>query len=244
MKKPMENEGEEFQAATKYVRGGMPHKAVDFDHRPEQFKSYPDAIDVVALPEPDTTGGGPLFGLLATRRTRRTYRPEPLTLAVVSQLLWSANGMTKQGRDVVFRTAPSAGALYPIEIYVMANRVDGLARGIYHYNVPDGLLSMIREGDYAEDAAQGCLGQPMLAKSGAVFFMTAVIERCRFKYHQRAYRYIYLDAGHIAQNLCLAAESLGLGTCPIGAFYDDEVNAILGVDGVDETFLYAVTVGK
>ena len=88
------------------------------------------------------------------------------------------------------------------------------------------------------------LGQASLAKSGAVIFLTAIIERTRWKYRQRAYRYIYLDAGHIGGNICLACESLGLGTCPIGAFYDDELNSILGVDGTEETVVYAFTVGR
>ena len=244
MKKPMEDEGEVFQASTKYVRGEMPHGGIDLEHRPAHFKKYPDAIKDIHLPEPDREGGGGLFELLAKRRTRRTYKPEALSLAEVSQLLWAANGKTKEGRETCLKTAPSAGALYPIELYLMANNVTGLDHGIYHFSVAESKLSLIREGDYSEEAARSCLSQPMLSKSGAVVFMTAVIERCRWKYHQRAYRYIYLDAGHIAQNLGLAAESMGLGSCPIGAFYDDEINAILGVDGVDETLLYGVTVGR
>jgi SagB-type dehydrogenase family enzyme len=245
------NIGDEYQARTKYKRDELPRGGPDFSKKPPHFKVYKSPVKVVDLPEPDMAGGGALWRLLARRRTRRTYKPKPLTLKEISQILWAANGKTKEGWRVdalhsgtFLRSAPSAGALYPVELYVMANDVDGLGKGIYHFDVARSRLSMIREGDYSGDAAQAALGQQMLAKSGAVVFMTAVVERTKWKYGARAYRYIYLDAGHIGQNICLAAESLGLGLCPIGAFYDDELNAILGVDGIEETVLYAMTIGR
>lgn len=239
-----ENIGDIYQARTKYKRDDMPRRGLDWSKKPPQLKVYYSHIKVVELPRPDTEGGEALWGLLATRRTRRTYRPEPLTQGELAQLLWAANGKTKEGRETFLRSAPSAGALYPVELYVMANDVTGFEKGIYHYSAAKNTLSMIREGDFSEDAAQAALGQTMLAKAGAVVFLSAVVERTRWKYGARAYRYIYLDAGHIGQNMCLAAESLGLGICPIGAFYDDELNAVIGVDGVEETVVYAMTVGR
>lgn len=236
--------GDEFQRATKYGRDDLPRGGINLEKRPGHYKIYENPIKTVDLRQPRRKGGPGLWAVLEGRRTRRTYRPEPVGIKDLSQLLWAADGKTKEGREAVLRTAPSAGALYPVELYVMANEVEGLERGIYHYDVPGHRLVMIREGDFAEAAAHAALGQSMLSKSGAVIFLTAVIERARWKYGQRAYRYIYLDAGHVGQNVCLAAGGLGLGTCPIGAFYDDELNAILGVDGTEETAVYAFTVGR
>jgi len=244
MKLDKENIGDQYQQLTKYKRDDMPKGALDFEKKPSHYKVYDKPLAVISLPEPLHEGGGPLWEILAARRTRRTYKPEQLSLAIVSQLLWAAGGKTKEGREASLRSAPSAGALYPIEMYLMPNDVAGLEKGIYHYDVPGHRLSLVKEGDFAALAAHAALEQSMLAKAGAVIFMTAIIERTRWKYRQRAYRYIYLDAGHIGQNICLAGESLALGVCPIGAFHDDEINEILGVDGVEETIIYAMTVGR
>ncbi|MBI5190995.1 MAG: SagB/ThcOx family dehydrogenase [Nitrospirae bacterium] len=244
MKIEKENVGDAFQQVTKYDRDDMPRGGLDLEKRPGHYKVYEDPIMTIELGQPDRAGGAGLWDVLDARRTRRTYRPEPLALGELSQMLWAANGKTKEGREAVLRTAPSAGALYPIVLYVMANDVEGLEKGIYHYDVPGHRLVMIREGDYSDAVARAALGQSMLAKAGAVIFLTAIIERTRWKYRQRAYRYIYLDAGHIGQNICLAAGGMGLGTCPIGAFYDDELNAVLGLDGTEETVVYAFAIGR
>lgn len=244
MKIDKENTGEAFQQLTKYFRDDMPSGGLDLQAMPERYKTYETAPKALELPAFGTEDGPGLWGLLAARRTRRTYRPETLGLEEVSRIMWAADGKTKEGRQAVLRSAPSAGALYPVELYLMANSVEGLDKGIYHYGVPGHTLTLVREGDFAREAASAALGQAMLAKSAVVIFMTAVVRRCSWKYRQRAFRYIYLDAGHIGQNICLACEAMGLGACPIGAFYDDELNAILGVDGTEETILYAVTVGR
>ena len=233
--------GDLYQAATKYYRepgGGKAGAGAE----PRVGREIP--LPVVELPPHGAQGGMPLWEALATRKTRRTYRTGHMTLGELSQLLWAGDGKSREGRGMFFRTAPSAGALYPVELYVMANRVDRLQKGVYRYDAGGNRLAMVGEGDRAEDAAEAALGQHMLLKAAAVVFMTAVVERSRQKYGQRAYRYIYLDAGHIGQNLCLAAHAMGFGACPIGAFYDDEMNAIIGVDGTDETVIYAVTIGK
>jgi SagB-type dehydrogenase family enzyme len=244
MKVDKDNIGDSFQQMTKYSRDQMPKGTLDWDARPEKHKSYENPIRWIDLPEPKHSGGKGLWDILEHRRTKRTYKQDPLTLELLGQTLWAANGKTREMREAILRTAPSAGALYPIEIYIMANRVEGLQRGMYHYDISKHKLAFIKEGDFSDDAALGSLGQAMLAKSGAVIFLSAVIQRCRWKYGQRAYRYIYLDAGHVAQNVCLAGDALSLGVCPIGAFYDDELNDILDLDGKEETVLYALTVGK
>jgi SagB-type dehydrogenase family enzyme len=161
----------------------------------------------------------------------------------LSYLLWASTGGLRQEGEILFRTASSAGALYPIETYVVVNRVEGVEAGVYHYSVRRHGLETVRLGEYGAAAGHGALGQMMCAELGAVFIWTAIFERSKWKYDQRAYRYVYLDAGHIAQNLALAAVSMGLGSCQIGALYDDEINEIVQVDGVEESVVYMSVVG-
>jgi len=162
----------------------------------------------------------------------------------LSQLLWAAQGITRYQRGFGFRTAPSAGALYPIETYLIANRVETLEKGAYHYSVANHALHTLRLGDLAEEAARAALDQRMCRDAAVVFVWTAVFQRSKWKYDQRAYRYIYLDAGHIAQNVALAAVALALGACQIGALYDEEVNRLVGVDGEQESAIYMTAVGR
>jgi SagB-type dehydrogenase family enzyme len=153
-------------------------------------------------------------------------------------------GLTRIFPKFAFRTVPSAGGLYPIEVYPIINNVEDLERGIYHYNIPEHSLEFLKEGDVRNEIAKACLDQQIAFKSAVNFVWTAVIERSKWKYLQRCYRYIYLDAGHIGQNFYLIAEALGLGACTIGAIYDDEINNLLGLDGISETSIYVGVVGK
>jgi SagB-type dehydrogenase family enzyme len=143
-----------------------------------------------------------------------------------------------------FRTAPSAGALYPIETYLVVSDVSDLNPGIYHYSVQKHELETLKKGKFTREMVRAGMGQEMLRKAAVTFVWTAIFERSKWKYRQRAYRYVYLDTGHIAENLALAATSLGLGSCQIGALFDDEVNLIIGVDGIEESVLYMSTVGQ
>lgn len=173
----------------------------------------------------------------------RDFAPQAITLGALARLLWSVGGVREKRWGFLFRIVPSAGALYPVETYVMVNRVEGLDRGLYHLHVPTFSLELVKEGDHSRTLTRAALGQEMVATCGVTFIWTAVIDRCRVKYGERAFRYVYLDAGHVGQNLYLAATSLGLGCCTIGAFFDDEVNQVLGVDGLEETALYLGVVG-
>jgi SagB-type dehydrogenase family enzyme len=152
--------------------------------------------------------------------------------------------VTATQHGYALRTAPSAGALYPIETYVIVHAVETIAPGIYHYDVRAHALEQIKTGDFRLAVAQAALDQDMAYEAGLVFVWTALFQRSKWKYGQRAYRYVYLDAGHIAQNVALAAVALGLGSCQIGALYDDEVNALLGVDGKTESTIYMTVVGN
>jgi SagB-type dehydrogenase family enzyme len=142
-----------------------------------------------------------------------------------------------------FRACPSAGALYPVETYLVLNNVERIEAGIYHFNIPDNSLEQLQKGDFRLKIAQAALDQDMAFAANAVFVWTALFERAKWKYEQRAYRYVYLDAGHIAQNLALAAVALNLGTCQIAALYDEEINALLDIDGEEESVLYMSVVG-
>lgn len=235
--------GDRYQDLTKYIRGSLPRHHLDWGSRPSLRKTFPDSVRTAELPPPATDGGPPLWQVIRSRRSERSYRPEPITMEQLSQLLWATQGTTRKARHNQYRAAPSAGALYPIETYLVVNRVGGLDPGLYHYDAPEAALQLLKAGELGPQTAAAALDQPMAETAAVVFIWTAIPERGKWKYLERAYRYIYLDAGHIAQNLYLAATALGLGCCAIGALYDDEVNRLVGVDGESETVVYMCTVG-
>jgi SagB-type dehydrogenase family enzyme len=208
------------------------------------YKVYPNPLARIELPPPVIEGGRGIWTVLRERSSIRDYAPDPLTLEEVSQLLWASQGITREGGEWQFRTAPSAGALYPIETYLGVNRVQGLAPGLYHYEVRNHRLAFLREDEFiGQSLARAALGQTICARAAVVFVWTAVLARSVRKYGERAHRYIYLDAGHVGQNLYLAATALGLGCCAVGAFFDDEVNTVLDIDGREETTVYMATIG-
>lgn len=233
-----------FQNETKYTPEALANHILDWGSIPETFKEYPDPITRIALPEPKTGGETNLWKLLMKRRSRREYTTDiPLKFNDLSVLLWATQGLTAQFGDTFFRTAPSAGGLYPIETYLCVRAVEGLEAGIYHFRPGDYDLEYLRKGDFSAVLTEASLQQSVVHGAQATFIWSAVINRGSWKYRQRAYRYFYLDAGHIGQNLYLAGEALGLGVCAVGAFFDDDVNRILGIDGAGETIIYMATVG-
>ena len=177
------------------------------------------------------------------RKSIREYKNKPLTVDQLSFLLWASTGLQRIEQDFEFRTAPSAGALYPIETYMIINNIETILPGIYHYNIRDHQLEQLRSGYFSEKIMKAALHQQMCALASVVFIWTAIFNRSKWKYGQRAYRYIYLDAGHIAENLALAATSLQLGCCHIAAMFDDEVNQLINVDGIRESAIYLSVVG-
>jgi SagB-type dehydrogenase family enzyme len=131
-----------------------------------------------------------------------------------------------------------------VETYVVIHAVEGIEPGVYHYGVERHELDQLKIGDFRAEITQAALDQEMASRANVVFVWTAVFERSKWKYRQRAYRYIYLDAGHIAQNVAIGAVALGLGSCQIAALYDDEANALLGVDGLEESTIYMTAIGR
>jgi len=238
----MKNIGDLFQEETKYTRGKLSGGPLIWNAKPKTYKTYP-ASPKIKLDNPKLEGGMSLWEAIQTRLSIRNYRNIPLEKKHLSQLLWATQGISREAMDFEFRTAPSAGALYPVETYLVLNNVDGIEQGVYHYDVKNHKLDLLKKGDFRMDVAQAALDQDMAYSANAVFVWTALFERSKWKYKQRAYRYVYLDAGHIAENLALAAVALGLGTCQIGALYDDEVNQLIDIDGEEESILYMSTVG-
>ncbi len=198
---------------------------------------------LIKLPSPTQDGGPPMWRTLAARRSVRHYAADPMPLEVLSQLLWATHGITGELGPHELRNAPSAGACYPIEALVVANRVSGLRRGLYRYLTGDHALMLQREGEIGTEIAQAALGQRMCSQSSVTFVWTAVMPRTTGRYGGRGHRYVLLDAGHIGQNLYLAATAMGYGCCAIGAFDDDAMNEAVGVDGDVETVVYAASVG-
>ena len=235
--------GDTFQRETKYRRGRLPGGRLNWATKPRTYKQYPDAPKI-PLPPPQVDGGEPIWEVLRQRQSVRRYQDAPIEHAELSQLLWAGQGITRVSGSFGFRTAPSAGALYPVETYVVIHAVEGIEPGVYHYGVERHELDQLKIGDFRAEITQGALDQEMAFRASVVFVWTAVFERSKWKYRQRAYRYIYLDAGHIAQNVAIGAVALGLGSCQIAALYDDEANTLLGVDGLEESTIYMTAVGR
>lgn len=177
---------------------------------------------------------------LSARRSIRDYSGEPLTLQEVSQLLWAAQGIT-DARG--FRTAPSAGALYPLEVYIVVGYVEDLSEGVYKYK-PDGHeIDKILDGDKRSELAKAALGQACVKEAAMDVVITAAYDRTTAKYGERGTRYVLLEAGHAAQNLCLQATAMDLGLVTVGAFYDDQVEEVLNLPE-EEQPLYIIPIGK
>jgi SagB-type dehydrogenase family enzyme len=192
----------------------------------------------VALPE--IALSEPLSELLARRHSRRDYNAAPLTLADLVALLWAAQGMTpRDGR----RTAPSAGALYPLELYCIVGDISGLNPGVYHYRPVPHALVLRQSGDRRVELADAALDQDWIAVAPLVLAFAAVFQRTTRKYGERGVRYVHMEVGHAAQNVCLMATSLGLGSVTVGAFDDTAVQAVLQLPE-SEAPLYLLPVGR
>ena len=239
-----EKYGDNFQEKSKYIRNQLPQHRLDWSHKPETYKIYPKAIKTIKLTTPSFDEDINFWRVIIERKSTRKFKNEPITLEQLSLLLFGMTGLTRIFPQFAFRTVPSAGGLYPIEVYPVINNVENLEKGIYHYNISNHNLELLKIGDFRIEVAKGCLDQRIAFTSAVNFIWTAIIERSKWKYLQRCYRYIYLDAGHIGQNFYLIAEALGLGACTIGAIFDDELNQLLEIDGVNETAIYVGVIGK
>lgn len=208
----------------------------------ELYKRYPGA-PLVELPTPDLEGGSSTATAIAGRRSTRDYVPTPMTSAELSRLLFLTSGIAADKHGNARRTAPSSGALYPIEVYAVVHRVNGIEPGVYHYAYREHALEQVRSGDFRTLVVEQGISQAFLGECGVVLFLTMIMQRMRPKYQDRSYRYGLLEAGHLGENAYLAATSMGLGACGVGAFMDDAINEMLGVDGVEEAAVYMLAAG-
>lgn len=202
------------------------------------------AAEKIDLPRDWQDSGTSLWQALQSRRSIRKYGAGPINLKTLAQLLWATQGITARSGPYSLRTAPSAGALYPVETYLAINRVTDLAAGIYHFAADTFQLTAVAGAEKAAGVPQACLDQSFMGKAAVIFAWSAVFRRNMSKYGHRGLRYVLLDAGHICQNLLIAAEGLELCACPVAAFYDDELNGLFGLDGDEESVLYLAAVGR
>jgi SagB-type dehydrogenase family enzyme len=207
------------------------------------YKAYPGATRV-DLPQPDLDGGLSAAAAISRRRSTRDYVPTPMSAAELSRLLYLTSGITADKYGNARRTAPSSGALYPIEVYAVVHNVEGVERGVYHYAYREHALELVRAGDFRQHVVDHGIFQEFLGRCGVVLYLTMIMQRMRPKYQDRSYRYGLLEAGHLGENAYLAATSMGLGACGVGAFMDDAMNEMLGVDGVEEAAVYMLAAGR
>lgn len=191
------------------------------------------------LPEPLHEGKISVEAALKGRRSVREYRSSPLTLSDVSQLLWATQGVTAAGG---MRTAPSAGALYPLEVYLVAGNVEGTAPGVYRYQPGVHSLVQVVSGDRRTELCAAALSQSCVRNAPAIFVLASVYARTTRRYGERGIRYVHMEVGHAAQNLSLQAVARGLGSVCIGAFQDEAVHRVMGMTR-EEVALYILPVG-
>ncbi|MFQ5857000.1 MAG: SagB/ThcOx family dehydrogenase [Anaerolineae bacterium] len=223
----------------------------NWGRQPALYKEYAWA-EHIPLPAPDPFDAAQdrdFRGLyteeaIQRRRSVRDYSGQPMTLEELSRLLFYTGGINAQRWGHKLRAAPSAGALYPMEIYPVVHRVEGLEPGLYHYAVREHALELVQAGDLRGEIVRHGLMQEFLGQANLVLIFTAIFQRLRWKYQERAYRYALLETGHLGQNVYLAATSMGMGACAVGAFLDDDLNAMLEVDGQHEAAIYMLAVGK
>jgi SagB-type dehydrogenase family enzyme len=199
----------------------------------------------IRLPPPMLSGNMSVEEALFKRRSIRNFKNEPLDLKVVSQLLWSVYGVTYvyEKTGLLFKTAPSAGATYPLEIYLLAGNVDSLKPGLYRYIPANHSIVPMMEGDMRNQLTKACYGQDMIDQAPLSIVFTAVYERLTSRYGKRGKdRYVCMDLGHSGQNLYLQATALSLGTCAIGAFEDKAIISLFKLPE-EETPLYVMPVG-
>ena len=202
--------------------------------------------DIRKLPSPDAIHTD-LKRLIEARTTTRKYKTSSITQEELAYLLWCTQGVKEITGDnyATRRNVPSAGARHPFETFVLANRVDGLPVGVYRYLALEHKLEEYLSGErITGELTSACANQEMVAEGAVTFFWVADIARTTWRYGQRGYRYIFLDAGHVCQNLYLTAETIGCGVCAIAAYDDDKLNAVLKLDGETMFVAYLAALGK
>lgn len=244
----VEGIGKEFMNKTQYKSmrpsdqsKGLPQPPLelDYDHHSKQ---------VIELPAPKDINVDEisLRKAVEARKSIRKYSDLSLNITELSWLLWCVQGVKEvMGTRATLRTVPSAGARHAFETYILVNRVDGLQPGVYRFLATEHKIVPLNLAEnIAEKITKATLDQSQVKKCNVTFLFVAVVERMKYRYGERGYRYLHIDAGHAGQNLYLAAENIGCGVCAIAAFEDEELNSILDLDGEEHFVIYLLTVGK
>lgn len=238
--------GQEFIEKTKYQYLGESDQVKELPQPPLAWDS--DGQTAIDLPQPETlrVAALDLTEAINERKSMRKYTDDNLSLAELAYLLWTTQGVKKvTNRPATIRTVPSAGSRHPLETFILVNKVEQLQPGLYRYLALEHKLVPVLLGpDVSPQVEAFCHQQPFVGTSAATFIWAADFYRCKWRYQERAYRYVFLDAGHACQNLYLATAAINCGCCGIGAFDDDKLNALLGLNGLDHSVIYAATVGK
>ncbi|MBA4384123.1 MAG: nitroreductase [Anaerolinea sp.] len=244
----VKNSGQEFMINSRYENLSPTPQEGGLIPQPPLELPLPEGATLIPLPEHETINlsAMDLRNAVESRRTLRKYASTPLTLEETAYLLWVSQGVKHvSARPSTARTVPSAGARHAFETYLLVNRVEGLKPGLFRYMaIEQALVNLNADSDIMLQLKDACLGQPQLENCAAAFIWVAVVERMFWRYVERGYRYLHLDAGHVCQNLALGAEQIGSGICPIAAFDDVKLNTALGLDGESMFVVYLATVGK
>ncbi len=244
----LEKNGYAFVEQTKYPNLSDPDQELDKPQPPYEIDLEPEE-NLIDLPDPESIDMGDydLRKAIEERRSVRRYSDDPLSLEELSYLLWMTQGVKKinEKRQVTLRTVPSAGCRHPFETYLSINRVEGLGPGLYRFIATQHQLSALQlNTDFNDKLTEACMGQRQVATSAVSFIWAAVPYRTIWRYSERSYRYLYLDAGHVCQNLHLAAESINCGICAIGAYDDDAADQLMGFSPPEMFVIYMASLGR
>jgi len=243
---------EVFHANSKIYRHG--HYVPDDRVAARMLRMAPalnyDGYPPIALPAGIDDLPIPLGDVIAQRVTAMQLEPVTISMRMLASILFAGYGVTRSNENTQFlrpfRTAPSGGALYPLELYISSKHVSGLGAGLYHFSPSEHALRRLRDGDLSHDLARTLVEfQTHLAfDATAIVIITAMFNRSTFKYGARGYRFVLLEAGHVAQNINLAVTGLGLGCINLGGYYDQAVDRFLGIDGLNQSTVYMIAFGK
>lgn len=243
----MENTGEKFIENTKYHHMGLSDQAKGFP-APDLQIPYPENGETIFLPDWNNIAISDenIVSIINNRQSIRNYRVEKISLSELSYLLWCTQGVKEIISNVAtIRTVPSAGARHALETIVLVNNVEELTPGLYRYLSLQHRLGIVKiNSTMVNKIVKASFYQDFISHSAVTFIWIAIPYRMRWRYGERGYRYLFLDAGHVAQNLYLSAQAIDCGVCVIGAFSDDELNEILNIDGKEQFVIYMATVGK
>ncbi|MBT9154329.1 MAG: hypothetical protein DDT39_01000 [Firmicutes bacterium] len=238
--------GQEFIEKSKYRYSVASDQEKELPQPPLDREIEADKL-VIELPAPEELAIPPIDLLVAieNRKSTRKFTDGWITLKELTYLLWTTQGVKRvTSRPATLRTVPSAGSRHPLETYLWVHRVEGLVPGIYRYKaIGHQLVQLDTSAGWGEKLSDACYEQPFVGDAAVSFFWAADIYRAEWRYSERAYRYVLLDAGHVCQNLHLACEAIGAGMCAVGAYHDDALNALLGLDGKEQFVVYAAAVG-